>query len=116
MEGVVSPGVTGMSFFTKLRIGARLALCFGVVVFLIVGIAAWASLELSNVRRAVHEVGTQHAERMQLAQEWRQAIVVNSQRSLAVSLSGDLSLAGHFDEAVRLLTLRVSDVQERFLE
>lgn len=105
-----------MTYLSNLRIRARLALSFGGIILLFVLLAVLSSRELSVVRGAAEEVSHSQAERLSLAEEWRQAIAVNSQRSLAIALSRDLSLAAQFEADIAQLTVRVTELQKRFLQ
>jgi len=95
------------SFFKNLHIGTRLALSFGVVVALMALMAALSLKELSNnVNALTEEASNAQAERLALAQEWRQNIAVNSQRALAIGLTQDPALPGHFADEIKRLTKR----------
>ena len=112
----IHPGFAVFSVVQNLRIGARLALSFGGVIVLLLALAAFTMLELSKVRGIATEVSQAEAERMALAQEWRQNIAVNAQRALSIGLSSDHSLAGHFEADMKRMTARTSEVQKRFKE
>ncbi|HEX3141416.1 MAG TPA: MCP four helix bundle domain-containing protein, partial [Rhizobacter sp.] len=104
------------SSFRDLRIGARLALCFSVVITLILVLAAFTLLQLEAVRRVTTEASGVQAERLSLAQEWRQNIAINAQRALAIGLSSDLGLVTHFEQDMKRSSARTSEIQKRFVE
>jgi len=120
MERLALSRITGdftmKSFLQDLRIGARLALSFGGVIVLLLALAGFTMLEMSKVRGIATEVSQAQAERMALAQEWRQNIAVNAQRALSIGLSSDRSLASHFEADMKRTTARTSEVQKRFSE
>jgi len=105
-----------LSRLQNVRIGVRLAFSFGVIVCLMLASFAFSRHEMAKVRALAQEVSHAQAERLALASEWRQNILVNGQRSLASALSADTSLAAHFDQAVKQITVRTSEIQKRFAE
>ncbi len=58
----------------------------------------------------------EQAERLALAREWKENIAVNSQRALAMGLSSDASLGGHFAEKIKAVTERTTAIQKRYAE
>jgi len=104
------------SFFLNQRIGMRLALCFSVIVALILALAAFTLFQLEAVRGVTAEASGIQAERLSLAQEWRQNIAMNAQRALAIGLSSDLGLVNHFEQDMKRSTARTSEIQKRFAE
>jgi methyl-accepting chemotaxis protein len=52
--------------------------------------------------------------RIALANEWHENIGVNSQRALAIGMSGDTSLAEYFAPAMKKITERTSEIQKRY--
>ncbi|WP_157267605.1 methyl-accepting chemotaxis protein [Azohydromonas aeria] len=105
-----------LAFLHNLRIGARLALGFAGVVLIILVLAATAWADLSAAREQTLELIGQQRERLLLAAEWRENIRVNSQRTMAIVLSGDKRLADHFGADIQALSKRTTEVQNRFAE
>jgi methyl-accepting chemotaxis protein len=98
------------------NIGTRLALSFAGVVGLIVVLAVAASIELGSAQDEIHELTGAQAERLQLAAEWRENIVLNSQRAMAVVYSADKSLGARFADDMKKVSARTTEIQKRFVE
>jgi methyl-accepting chemotaxis protein len=105
-----------MKYAVRLRIGSRLALSFAAVVTLIALLAVVAYADLADARARTTELTHAQAERLQLAAEWRENILVNSQRALAIAYSADKTLAGRFEKDMKRVTARTSEIQKRFAE
>ncbi|MFZ2987529.1 methyl-accepting chemotaxis protein [Ideonella sp.] len=105
-----------MPLLNRLRIGERLALGYGAVIALMLLVLGLTLLNLSQVRKATDTMLGEQAERMALAREWRENITINSQRALAIGLSSDESLSGHFDTNMKAITARTTVLQKRFIE
>ncbi|HEX6703503.1 MAG TPA: methyl-accepting chemotaxis protein [Albitalea sp.] len=104
------------SSLSHLRIGARLALCFSVVIALILVLTTFTLFQIGQIRQVTAEASGAQAERLSLAQEWRQNIAVNAQRALAVGLSSDMGLVNHFADDVKRVSARTTEIQKRFQE
>lgn len=72
--------------------------------------------QLQKVQADSHLLLNEQAERLALAQEWRENILVNSQRALAIGVTGDERLASFFKDVVKAATTRTSDIQKRYAE
>ena len=103
-------------FLQNLRIGTRLAISFGIVILLIVAMAAFNAVEASRVQALASEVSHAQAERLSLAEEWRYNIGINSQRTVAIGLSTGPGMASYFAEDIKRITERTTAVQKRFSE
>ncbi len=98
------------------NIGTRLALSFAGIVGLIAILAATAFVELGAAQEQIHELNGLQTQRQQLATEWRENIVLNSQRALALIYSADKTLVDHFGEDMKRVTVRTTEIQKRFAE
>ncbi|MDT7838473.1 methyl-accepting chemotaxis protein [Aquabacterium sp. OR-4] len=105
-----------MSFTAHWRIGQRLALAYGLIVALLLAVTAVTLPQLASTQAATHSLVTEQAERLALANEWREAIATNSQRALALGLSADESLKEHFADKIKATSARTSEVQKRYAE
>ncbi|NML16452.1 methyl-accepting chemotaxis protein [Azohydromonas caseinilytica] len=99
-----------------MSIGTRLALSFAGSVALIALLALTAFIELSSAQGKAEELTGLQRERLELATEWRDNILVNSQRTLAIGYSADKTLAGHFAEDIKKIVARTTEIQKRFGE
>ncbi|MFT3956376.1 MAG: methyl-accepting chemotaxis protein [Piscinibacter sp.] len=102
--------------FTSLRIGERLALVFGIVIALMGVILAFTLVQTFSAQSRIDEMVVEQAERLALAREWKENIAVNSQRALAMGLSSDASLGGHFADKIKAVTARTTEIQKRYAE
>ncbi|WP_298236218.1 methyl-accepting chemotaxis protein [uncultured Azohydromonas sp.] len=98
------------------NIGARLALSFAGIVGLIAILAATAFIELGSAQDEIQELTGLQSQRQQLATEWRENVVLNSQRALAIFYSADKTLADRFGEDMKRVTVRTTEIQKRFTE
>ena len=98
------------------NIGTRLALSFAGIVGLIAVLAAAAFIELGSAQDEIGELTGLQAQRQQLATEWRENIVLNSQRTLALVYSADKSLVARFGDDIKRVTARTTEIQKRFAE
>ena len=105
-----------MNKLSHLNIGTRLALSFAGIVFLIVALAATAFWQLGQAQDQTRELTGLQAERERLATEWRENIVLNSQRLLAMVHSSDKSVAALFTDDMKKVTARTTEIQKRFAE
>ncbi|WP_157272365.1 MCP four helix bundle domain-containing protein, partial [Azohydromonas aeria] len=105
-----------MTKLSNLNIGARLALGFAGIVGLIAILAITAFLQLGDAQRETSALTGAQAQRLQLAIEWRENIVLNSQRTLALVYSADKSLGARFSADMKRVTERTSEIQKRFGE
>ncbi|MBZ8143319.1 chemotaxis protein, partial [Rubrivivax gelatinosus] len=105
-----------MSLLTRLRIGARMALAFGLIVALMLVVLAAVLLQVGRVERLNQELVEAQAERLSLANEWYQNIAVNSQRALAIGLSTDEALEAVFRDKIKSVSARTSEIQKRYIE
>lgn len=75
-----------MDFLENWRIGARLALGYAVMVLLMVLATVVTWINLDAVSRANTVLQGEQSERLALAREWRENIVANSARAMAMAL------------------------------
>ncbi|WP_235971535.1 methyl-accepting chemotaxis protein [Azohydromonas caseinilytica] len=99
-----------------MNIGTRLALSFAGIVSLIALLAVTAFMQLSSARHDTQELTGAQSERLRLATEWRENILVNSQRTLAIVYSADKSLTARFADEMKALTARTTEIQKRYTE
>ncbi len=100
----------------NLRIRTRLAVCFGAVILSLIVLTTITLSQLAKVREISDTAVRLQAERLALAQEWRQNIAVNSQRALGIGLSMDPQLEKFFEPDIKRVTARTSELQKRFAE
>ena len=105
-----------MFSMSNLRVGERVYLGYGVVIAMMLAMLAITLVRLSSAEELNHEMVTTQSERLALAREWRENIAVNSQRALAIGLSADPSLSGHFSAAMKAVTVRTTEIQKRYAE
>ncbi|WP_066343304.1 methyl-accepting chemotaxis protein, partial [Azohydromonas lata] len=105
-----------MNKLSHLKIGTRLALSFALIVCLIAALAATAFWQLGRAQDETRELTGLQAERERLATEWRENIVLNSQRALAIVFSADKSLGAVFADDMKKVTTRTTEIQKRFGE
>ena len=102
--------------FTSLRLGERLALAFGIVIALMGVTLAFTLTETFRAQARIDEMVLVQAERLALAREWKENIAVNSQRAIAMGLSSDAALGGHFAEKIKAVSERTTVIQKRYAE
>ncbi len=105
-----------MPFLTRLRTGEKLALVFGTVILLMLTMAGLSFIELNKAEARNHELVVEQAERVSLAREWRENILVNSQRSIAVGLSTEPLVTSYFEPLLSKTTARTTEIQKRYTE
>ena len=105
-----------MNTLSRMKVGRQLALGYGVVILLMVLMAGLTFRQLLKVESDSHVLLSEQAERLALAQEWRENIVVNSQRALAIGVTADPRLAEFFKDVVKGTTARTSEIQKRYAE
>ncbi|MEY2893851.1 MAG: methyl-accepting chemotaxis sensory transducer [Pseudomonadota bacterium] len=105
-----------MDLFNRLRIGERLALGYGAITAVLLLVLGLTLSHLNQIESLNTEMISVQAERLALAREWRENIIVNSQRAMAIGLSLDTHLGEHFGEAVKATTARTSEIQKRYAE
>ncbi|MEK8051273.1 methyl-accepting chemotaxis protein [Ideonella sp. DXS22W] len=105
-----------MSFLNHWRIGQRVALAYGLVLAVLLAVIAVTLPQLASTEASIRNLVTEQAERLALAQEWREAIATNSQRALALGLSADDGLKAHFEDKIKATSARTTEVQKRYAE
>jgi methyl-accepting chemotaxis protein len=105
-----------MNKLSHLNIGTRLALSFAGIVCLIAALAVTAFVQLGQAQDETRELTGRQAERERLATEWRENIVLNSQRAMAVVYSSDKSLGARFADDIKKVSSRTTEIQKRFAE
>ena len=105
-----------MNALSRMKLSRQLALGYGVVILLMVLMAGLTFRQLLKVEADSHVLLSEQAERLSLAQEWRENILVNSQRALAIGVTGDERLATFFKDVVKATTTRTSEIQKRYVE
>jgi len=100
----------------NLRIGTRLAICFGGLIVLILAMFGLNSFQVANVKALTAEVSNAQSERLALAEEWRRNVDVNTQRSLALALTTDRSSVEVFSSALKKATVRTDEIIKRLAE
>ena len=105
-----------MNALSRMKLSRQLALGYGVVILLMVLMAGLTFRQLLKVQADSHVLLSEQAERLALAQEWRENILVNSQRALAIGVTADERLAAFFKDVVTATTVRTSEIQKRYVE
>jgi len=103
-----------MDFFSKLRIGGRLALAFAIVVALTIVSAAFSQLQLAGVRASAAAMTGEQAERTSIAYRWRAAIVINTTGAATLGMTSDAVLAQSLTEKIKVTTAETAELQKRF--
>jgi methyl-accepting chemotaxis protein len=104
-----------MNFLSHWRIGRRLSLAFALVVALTVLSAAFGQFRLQEIQALAHELTTEQAERLSLANRWHQNTAVNASRASMVALITDPTLAQPLLDKMKATTAETSVVQKRFV-
>ncbi len=105
-----------MRFLENWRIGARLALGYAVMIMLMVLASAVIWINLRGVEQANALLQGEQRERLALAREWRENIVANSSRALAMALDTSGVISGYFAETAKAVTARTTVIQKRYEE
>ncbi|MFM2348552.1 MAG: hypothetical protein RL654_3305, partial [Pseudomonadota bacterium] len=105
-----------MTFLENWRIGARLALGYAVMIVLMVVASAVTWINLRGVEQANTMLQGEQSERLALAREWRENIVANSARAMAMSLDASGLIAGYFSVTAKAVTARTTVIQKRYEE
>uniref|UniRef100_UPI0035C01FA4 methyl-accepting chemotaxis protein n=1 Tax=Ideonella livida TaxID=2707176 RepID=UPI0035C01FA4 len=100
----------------NLRLGERLALAYGAVVALLLALLGVMVVQAGQVRATTEALVGEQAERLALAREWRQNILVNSQRALALGMGATPEMKNFFEAEMKSVTARTSVIQKRFAE
>jgi methyl-accepting chemotaxis protein len=102
-----------MAFITRLRIGRRLGLAFGIIVALTLLASIVAQVALQDVGRRARELTTLHAERTTLAYRWREGIVVNATRAATLGVITDAGLSSKLHAAMTATSAGITQIQKR---
>ncbi len=97
----------------NLKIGARLALAFGIVLLILAATAAvgvWRLRDLANTTRVLATVDSQ---KLMLAQEWRNQVDLNWARTHALLLEADMSRMDMWDAELADGAKNTADVEKR---
>jgi len=105
-----------MSWLENWRIGARLALGYTIMIALMATASAVTWINLRGVEAANRTLQGEQSERLALAREWRENIVANSARAMAIALDASGLTAGYFSETAKAVTARTSVIQKRYEE
>ena len=105
-----------MDFLENWRIGARLALGYAVMVLLMVLATVVTWTNLAAVSRANSVLQGEQSERLALAREWRENIVANSARAMAMALDASGLVSGYFADPAKAVTARTTVIQKRYEE
>jgi methyl-accepting chemotaxis protein len=90
-----------MKFFRDMRIGARLALGFSILILLSVMAAGIGIERLNTVRSIADRLGTEDAETVVLTQEWVRAIDSNAARTWVVFFAKDKAIVDRVKEEMK---------------
>ncbi|ALU90825.1 methyl-accepting chemotaxis I protein [Herbaspirillum rubrisubalbicans M1] len=105
-----------MSLLHKLSVGRRLALGYAVIVGLMVAMLLVMLGQLRAVGQANDILQEEQAERLSLAKEWRENIVVNVARALALGVTANDTLLKFFSDDMAYLVKRTTEIQKRYTE
>jgi len=105
-----------MSFLNRLTVGRRLALGFVVIIGLMLAMLLAMLAQLKQVERANEILQKEQAERLSLAKEWRENIVVNVARALALGVTANETLLKFFSDDMASLVTRTTVIQKRYAE
>ncbi|AKJ29362.1 methyl-accepting chemotaxis protein [Caldimonas brevitalea] len=105
-----------MNLLNKLRIGPRLALCFGLVVILMLVSLTFSLVHIAQVRQQAVETGGVQAQRHALAAAWRQNIAVNGSRALALATSADPAFNEAIAAEVKATSAQTTEIVKQFSE
>lgn len=105
-----------MFFVNKMSVGRRLALGYGVVISLMLMVLVAMLLQLREVEHANRVLQTEQAERLALAKEWRENIIVNVTRALALGVTANETLLKFFSDEMAYLVKRTTEIQKRYVE
>jgi len=97
----------------SIRIGLRLGLAFGAVLFitgLISGIGVW---RLGTLKAAAHELATVELQRSELSQQWTADINLNWVRTSAALTASDPALVTTLQQEMDVTSKRISETQSR---
>jgi methyl-accepting chemotaxis protein len=99
-------------FFSRLKIGQRLYIGFGVVLLMLGCMAALAFSSLQAAQKATERI-VQMEDRALLTGEWKQSTTLNINRVLAVAKSGnDPAVDAYFKPLIAQTTARINDIQK----
>lgn len=105
-----------MSFLNRLSVGRRLALGFALIIALIIVMLLAMQAQLKEVQRANMILQQEQAERLALAKEWRENIIVNVARALALGVTANETLLKFFSDDMAYLVKRTTEIQKRYAE
>ncbi len=105
-----------MNIWKNWRIATRMTLSFGLVIAVMVMAMVWNLHGLQDVQQQARSLTQEQAERMALANEWRENIKVNSTRAVAVALSRNPRVGAEFEPLMKAVTERTSVIQKRYAE
>ncbi|BEV14374.1 methyl-accepting chemotaxis protein [Herbaspirillum sp. DW155] len=105
-----------MSFLNRLSVGRRLALGFALIIALIIVMLLAMQAQLKEVQRANTILQQEQAERLALAKEWRENIIVNVARALALGVTANETLLKFFSDDMAYLVKRTTEIQKRYAE
>jgi methyl-accepting chemotaxis protein len=97
---------------SSLKFGARLGTGFGIVLFLMVAMAAFGAFRVSRILDINHEI-TEKSQRYNLAAQWRGDTRLNLTRALAIAKSGNLpALASYLKPLITETSNQIADRQK----
>ncbi|MDZ5454952.1 methyl-accepting chemotaxis protein [Azohydromonas lata] len=105
-----------MNMLRNLSIGTRLALSFAGVLLLIAFLVVTGWTALSSAQANVGELIGLQAERLRLAAEWHENVLVSSRRALVIVASSDKTLFSRFEQEMKQTAARTPQIQKRFAE
>ncbi|WP_433691652.1 MCP four helix bundle domain-containing protein [Herbaspirillum seropedicae] len=105
-----------MSLLNRLTVGRRLALGFVVIIGLMLAMLLAMLAQLKQVEQANQILQKEQAERLSLAKEWRENIVVNVARALALGVTANETLLKFFADDMAGLVTRTTVIQKRYAE
>jgi len=101
---------------SALKFGARLGLGFGIVLFLMVAMAAFGTFRVSRILDINHEIADK-SQRYNLAAQWKGDTRLNLTRTLAIAKSGNLpALASYLKPQITETSKQIAERQKALQE
>ncbi|WP_420475151.1 methyl-accepting chemotaxis protein [Noviherbaspirillum sp. ST9] len=100
-----------MKFLESVRIGARLAIGFALLLTLIVSVAVMGIVRLQAAGALANEMSSKNMAAERIASAWLTEISVNSTRTVALAKSDDPDVQAFFQQQVEAANRRILDIQ-----
>jgi methyl-accepting chemotaxis protein len=100
----------------NLNIGTRLALGFGIVLFLLVALSALAVLRMQTASATTDDLINEKVRNERLIDEWQQVIEVNAARTTTAWLATDAADQKAVEVQMKISSARATEVQNKLVE